>query len=267
MAADRILVVPPRYFEVACAINPWMSADASVEPDAAQRQWDGLVEAIERAGAEPVVGDPQPGLPDMVFAANCGVAVGDRFLCAQFRHPERQPEASHFAAWFAEHGFTVEQPTATFEGQGDLIFDLERPIAWFGSGFRSDPAMADPIAAFTGREVIALDLVDPRFYHLDTCFCSLPGGAVLYVPEAFTRDSRAAIQAIVPKDQLLAVSPEDAARFVCNAVSIGDRVLLGSASEDLDAWLRRQNLEPVHLDVSEFMKAGGSVFCLCMRFF
>ena len=111
----------------------------------------------------------------------------------------------------------------------------------------------------------SLKLVDTRFYHLDTCFCPLEGGFLLYYPPAFDDDSRAEIERRVPAARRIAIAEEDALAFACNAVGIDSTVIVNRATPALARTLARDGFEVVQTPLSEFMKAGGSAKCLTLR--
>jgi len=209
---------------------------------------------------------PQPDLPDLVFAANAGLALDGKILLSRFRRPERRGEEFWWRAWFEDAGFKVETPPQNlcFEGAGDALVDESGKI-WLGHGFRSDAAMAPKMSEMFGRETVPLRLVDPRFYHLDTCFCPLPGGALLYYPGAFDAQARAEIERRTAPEKRIAVDEAEAKKFCCNAVALDGALLLNDASPSLCEKLRAQNLEPVFLPLSEFIKAGGAAKCLTLR--
>jgi N-dimethylarginine dimethylaminohydrolase len=180
---SRLLVCPPDYFQIDYEINPWMRRENGVDPARAVRQWQALMTVLEQdvgVGVERM--QPVQGLPDLVFTANAGVVVGRRALVSRFRYPERQREEAHFARWFGERGYEVLtlDPSLYFEGAGDL---LGFPDTWFG-GYRqrSDIRAFPKLSEIFQREIIPLELIDSRFYHLDTCFCPLSGGTCSTCP-------------------------------------------------------------------------------------
>src|SRR5436309_7222264 len=164
---------------------------------------------------------PVPGLPDLVFTANAGVVVGRKAVPSRFRHPERRREEPYFEAWFRDHGYEVIKLDGgfSFEGAGAL---LGFPDAWFG-GYRqrSDIRAYLRLSEIFHREIIPLELVDSRFYHLDTCFCPLSGGELLYYPPAFDRYAQTVIRDRLDDTKRLVVPQSDALRFACNAVCLG----------------------------------------------
>lgn len=258
---------PPDFFGVSYVINPWMERQQGHTDSArARRQWTALRDRLAQT-AEVNLTAPKRDLPDLVFTANAGLALDNRVLLSRFRCPQRRGEEPFFRSWFEKAGFEViaPPPDHTFEGAGDALYDDSRETIWLGHGFRSDAAMAPFVTQTFGRETIALRLIDPRFYHLDTCFCPLPGGALLYFPDAFDADSRAAIEARVAPDRRIAVTESDAATFCCNAVALGDALLLNDAGPVLREKLREKGLTPVALPLGEFIKAGGAAKCLTLR--
>ena len=152
-----------------------------------------------------------------------------------------------------------------FEGAGDALLDRGQPLIWCGFGFRSDGAALPLLENVFKRPVVGLHLVDPRFYHLDTCFCPLEGGYLLYFPEAFADSSRAKIESAIAPDKRIAVSKEDAAQYACNAMDMDGKIFLNGASEELQKKLRTAGFAPVIVPVTEFLRAGGGVKCLTLK--
>jgi len=261
------LMCPPEYFDVSYIINPWMQGNVRrIDNALAKQQWRALYDVVTDHATVRLV-NPQPGSPDMVFTANAGLVMGKRFLASRFRYPERQYEEPYFADWFLDRGYDVSLMPRhlPFEGAGDALFDRGDARLWFACGHRSVPAAREVIAERFGREVVSLALTDPRFYHLDTCFCPLDGGFLLYYPAAFDAASQAAIEKLVPRDRRIAIGEEDALAFACNAVAMGTRIVVNRASAAFVDALARRGFEVVQTPVTEFMKAGGSAKCLTLR--
>jgi arginine dihydrolase len=264
---SRFLMCQPQYFDVSYVINPWMAANVHrVGHSQAHAQWSTLHRMVQDAAAVELI-DPEPGLPDMPFTANAGLVVGDTAIVSNFRHAERQTEERHFERWFARHGFEVHRLASEipFEGAGDALLDRERGCIWMGFGHRSAPEAGAPIQKVFGLEVILLELTDPRFYHLDTCFCPLPRGYVMYYPGAFSESSQRLLRGVIPWQQSILVAEEDAEKFACNAVNIGDQVILNGASESLVAALSEAGFQTEQSPLSEFLRAGGASKCLTLR--
>jgi N-dimethylarginine dimethylaminohydrolase len=268
---------PPRHFAVTYSINPWMDPKAWAESGAAlhataQRQWDGLRHALTAAGAAIEILPPAPGLPDLVFTANAAVVLGGKVVLARFRHLERQKEEPLFAVAFATLAAlglvadVMQLPAVLkFEGAGDCIFDARRGLFWLGCGFRSDAAAGRAIARHLGARCVALPLADANFYHLDTAFCALPCGAVIYYPGAFTPAALARIHAAVAPTERIALDRADAARFAANAVCVGRSIVLSSASAELHRALEQRGYAVIETPLDVFQKSGGSACCLTLR--
>lgn len=264
---QAILMCPPDHFEVAYVINPWMEGQFANTDDAlAHRQWNGLRDAIAQY-AKVVLEPPQRGLPDLVFTANAGIVLGKKAIVSRFRSTERQGEEPHDHAWFAANGFEIlDWPQdVPFEGAGDALFDRGQDLLWVGHGFRSDKAVPALLQKLLGRKTAALNLVDPRFYHLDTCLCPLAGGFSLYFPTAFDDSSRTLIESLVPEDKRIMVEEADALKFCCNAVDLDGHIFMNDASEELQNRLRNAGFTLVLTPLSEFMKAGGAAKCLTLK--
>lgn len=258
-APRRFLMCPPAHFRVTYSINPWMDPGKPVDLPLAMAQWEALRDRYRSLGHTVEELEPLPGLPDMVYAANGATVIGQRVLGARFAHRERAAEAAAHRVWYRAHGFTeVREPEHVNEGEGDFAVTESRLLA--GRGFRSSPLSHGEAQEFFGRPVIGLDLVDPRFYHLDTALCVLGGDDVMYHPAAFSSGSRAVLQRLFP--QALTASADDAGAFGLNAVSDGLHVFLPQAATGLFGPLRDRGYEPVPVDLTELLKGGGSVKCV-----
>lgn len=264
---DRFLMCAPHHFEVAYVINPWMEGNiARSRNDAAMRQWSALHELIGRVAQVETIAQGE-GVPDLVFTANAGLVLGNTFVLSRFRHAERQKEEPHFAKWFGEHGFDLRfmPPGLSFEGAGDALFDRDGGTLWMGHGHRTERACAPLLQQMLDVEVEPLRLVNARFYHLDTCFCPLQGGYLMYYPAAFDAASQARIAARVPAERRIVVADDDAFDFACNAVNSGRNVFLNRASPALVGELQSRGFAVHQTPLSEFMKAGGSAKCLTLK--
>jgi N-dimethylarginine dimethylaminohydrolase len=257
----RYLVCRPEHFEVRYAINPWMDPDAPVDRALALEQWDRLVAVYEGLGHTVERIDPLPGQPDMVFAANGALVVGGRALGARFAYPERAAEAPAFAARLAELGVEVVAPEHVNEGEGDFVVVGERVLA--GTGFRTAVAAHEQAAEVLGVEVVTLRLVDPCYYHLDTCLAALDGDNVAWYPEAFDAESQAVVRRLYP--HAVEASEADARAFGLNLVSDGQHVVIDQAATGLVQRLSEAGYLPVPVDLSELVKAGGNVKCCTLE--
>lgn len=264
---DKILMCPPDYFAVDCAINPWMAGnEGKLDRARAAVQWEGLAEAISQF-ADVVTMPAQPDLPDMVFTANAGVVYGNKAIASHFMPHERRPEEAHFKTWFTENGFELLDLDAklAFEGAGECLIDRGGPWLWTAHGFRTEIESHPAIESFLGRELVSIKLVDPRFYHLDTCFCPLTGGFLMYHPPAFDFESRLAIEARVPPEKRIIVDTTDAGNFGCNAVNVGHEIFLHKVSPTLTKALSKHGFRLHEVELSEFLKSGGSAKCLTLK--
>ena len=257
----RFLMCRPTYFAVDYAINPWMDPTKPVDVDRAVAQWTSLYDTYLELGYTVDLIDPVPGLPDMVFAANGATVIDGVVLSSQFTFPERAAEGPAYLDWFARRGFEVHAAKAINEGEGDLRVCGDFVLA--GTGFRTDLAAHAEAQELFGRPVVTLQLVDPRYYHLDTALAVLSPSDIAYFPGAFSPGSQAVLRRMFP-DAILA-SAEDAAVLGLNAVSDGRRVVLPKAATGLIAQLAGRGYEPVPVDVSELHKAGGGPKCCTLE--
>jgi N-dimethylarginine dimethylaminohydrolase len=261
------LMCPPTLYDVNYVINPWMAGN--VHRSSRQRatdQWTALHSAVANI-ADVLLVEPQPGSPDMVFTANAGLVFDGTVALSSFYHPERQGEEPHFRRWFQESGFAIcDVPRRTpFEGEGDALFEADGSRLWAGHGPRTDENSLRQLTDLWNIEVVPLRIVDPRFYHLDTCFCPLSSGEVMYYPAAFDSESQQRIEARYPKAKRIAVSEVDALHFACNAVNIGRTILLNRIGAELCDELQARSYQVIQVDLTEFLKAGGAAKCLVLR--
>lgn len=254
----RFLMCRPEHFAVEYAINAWMTPGAVVDTALAVRQWEALRDTYRALGHEVHELEPVQGLPDMVFAANGAFVVDGRAVGARFRHAERADEAPVHAAWLEANGFGKVTPTEhVHEGEGDLTVVGDLVLA--GTGFRTERAAHAEIQERTGRPVISLDLVDPRFYHLDTALFPLDDTTVAWFPGAFSPGSQAVLRRLFP--DALEATEADALVLGLNSVSDGRNVVVPAAATGLAAQLSARGFVPVPVELGELLKGGGGPKC------
>lgn len=270
----QIIMTSPASFGVQYDINPWMHGNlGAVDINRAVQQWSELRNVLWNAGVDVIVMPRAPDYcPDAVFTANAGLLYQNTFIPSRFKHEERQVEEPYFINWFLDHKYNVNLALPTdrniqsFEGAGDALFSVDRTNLWYGFGFRSSFNYKHVLEELLPPEVMVrpLQLVDPRWYHLDTCFCPLDTGHLLWYPGAFTEYAQYTIE-LWYGENAIAVSEEDALRFACNAVSVDDSVVLPLVSIDLVSELVDHNLVPIQTNMSEFLKSGGACKCLTLE--
>jgi len=265
--AMRILMCPPHHYDVDYVINPWMEGNIHRSSrERAEAQWNKLYEVLKRHATVELV-TPEKGWPDMVFAANAGLVLGDRVVLSRFLHPERQGEEPYFEKWFEDNGFTVHKlpERLPFEGAGDALIDRAGGWLWAGYGFRSELDSHPYLADWLDVEVLSLRLVDNRFYHLDTCFCPLTGGYLMYYPPAFDAYSNRLIEMRVPAEKRIVIGEVDAINFACNTVNVEKVVVMNQASDALKKTLGDRGFTVEETPLTEFLKAGGAAKCLTLK--
>jgi len=273
----RFLMCRPDHFAVDYAINPWMNPtswarESKILVDASQREWAALHRALAGLGAAIELVPPAPHLPDLVFTANAAVVLDRKAVLARFRYGERRGEEEPF-----ESGFRALQSrglidTVTklpghlvLEGAGDCVWDRTRNLFWMGYGPRSDRDTTGPIGDVFEVDTVALELVDPRFYHLDTALCPLSRGEVMFVPAAFTPEGLARIRERVAPEQRIEVPMEDACRLAANAVCVGDTIVTSACGKRLHRQLEEHGYGVITTPLPSFLRSGGAAFCLTLR--
>lgn len=286
-----ILMTSPASFNINYSINPWMNGNVNSLNEnhirMALQQWSELRNILVSLDVDVfTLPKPPENCPDAVFTANAGLLYGDTFIPSYFKHPERQVEEPYFTEWFRSKGYkipviegTEDRSVKSFEGAGDALIDSWRGILWFGHGFRSTKNFIDDLNNIISnatplpimdednepiKVVLDVELVDERFYHLDTCFCPTDTGKLLWYPAAFSQSSQHTIRSVYG-DDAIEVSEEDALLFACNAISLGNRLILPFVSADLLKKIIKAGLEPIRHGLSQFLKSGGSAKCLILK--
>jgi N-dimethylarginine dimethylaminohydrolase len=255
------VMTPPQFFAVDYAINPWMDTTNPVDAAVAVSQWQRLQDVYLQLGHSVELVAPVPGLPDMVYAANGGLIIDGTALVARFKYPQRQQESAAYGAWLQSQGFDPVYAQHVNEGQGDLLPVGDIILA--GHGFRTALRAHSEIAGVFNRRVISLELVDPRFYHLDTALTVLDDTTIAYYPPAFSYVSRAHLETLFP--DAIVVDSADAYAFGLNAVSDGRNVVLPGAAVGFAEQLSDAGFEPIGVDMPELLKGGGSVKCCTLE--
>jgi N-dimethylarginine dimethylaminohydrolase len=257
----RYVMTPPRFFAVDYTINPWMDTTTPVDARVALAQWQHLHDVYRQLGHTVDLVDPVPGLPDMVYAANGALIIDGTAAVARFKYAERKQESAAYAGWLSSQGFNARQTRHVNEGQGDLLPVGDDILA--GYGFRTDLRAHGEIAGIFDRRVISLELVDPRFYHLDTALTVLDDTTIAYYPPAFSYVSRAHLETLFP--DAIVVDTADAYAFGLNAVSDGRHVIHPAAAVGFARQLADAGFEPIGVELPELLKGGGSVKCCTLE--
>ena len=270
---NRVVLTTPVHFDITYVINPHMEGHVgSVQHEVAWQQWKALRAAYTALDMDVHVVEGAEGLPDMVFCANQTLPYYNPetetagVVLSRMHAPERRDEVPHYRAFFNDQGYAVHtlpsEVSGSFEGMGDALWHPGHAALWGGYGFRTDIDVYEALHDLLGVPVYALHLDDPDFYHLDTCFSVLDADTALYYPGAFDDDGRALLE---HGFSTLIDVPEPEARnlFACNAHCPDEQhVLIQEGCTTTESNLREAGFTPVPLDTSEFLKAGGSVFCM-----
>ena len=278
-AHGTVLLVDPSAFDVRYRINPHMGG--RVDPDRRDAQWAALHEAVETHADEVAVLDPAEvaenlgpdatppaDLPDLVYCANHGLPTpdGTGVVPATMATAERAGEPAYFEAWAREQGYEVLEPVDAekFEGMGDALWHPGRRLLWGGHGFRTDRAVYDELAERLDTRVVTLEPTDERYYHLDLCLAPLDEETALVAPEALTERGLAKVERVF--DRVVEAPAEEAREgLACNCRRVADgTVLIGAGNPETERRLNEAGYPTHAVEVDEFLKGGGSVFCLSL---
>ncbi len=257
------LLCSPDFFDVKYEINPWMSVKNKPDSSKSLTQWQGLLKAFEKIGANTEILKGTEANPDLVFTANAALVKDKKAFLAKFQYSERQGEEPVYEKWFIKNGFEVvgKNSKYSFEGEGDALFFQDKLFA--GYGFRTDPNVYDLVSSeLDVKNIILCELTNSYFYHLDTCFAPIDDKKALVFLDAFTKDS---IKKMENEIELIPVCENDAKRFVCNTVPIGNDIIMAAGCEETYNIVESLGFTVHKCELDQFMKAGGSAKCLCIR--
>lgn len=278
----KILMASPEYFDVIDVKNPYMEGHAGkINKKRAKDQWNELkaiYQKLIKEGRldEVMVINGVEGCEDMVFAANQSfpwvLPSGEKVvIMSKMRHASREKEVPYFEKFYAKEGYrTIHlKKTSFFEGMGDTIPHPGRNLIYGGYGHRSDKQAYEELSELLNVPVVVLELINENFYHLDTCFVPLDEKTVMLYPGAFTKEGLTMIKALFQKVIQIPMN-EAVANFALNAHVVPGRykeVILQKGSEITTEALLKEGFNVFETDTSEFMKSGGSVFCMKMMYY
>jgi len=276
-----ILMVSPEYFNVVDIKNTYMRGNLNkVNLSLAQQQWEDLYSTFKSLKDKGVIShlrvvEGVEGLEDMVFCANPliywltedGAPI---ILLSNMRFFARQPEVTFFEKYFQRKGVKTIQLSADLklEGNGDLIPHPGKRVIWMGYGFRTDFEAAQYVVDSLDTHVIPLKLIDDNFYHLDTCFCIIDQDTVAICKNAFDDEGLKMIQAGFKKVWEIPFE-EAVSSFALNSLVLtapdGElHAILPMNIVVLKSCLMGLKATIVEVETSEYLKSGGSVYCMKM---
>jgi N-dimethylarginine dimethylaminohydrolase len=256
----RVLMCKPLYFDsFDYVINPWMKPE-TINREEAIKQWNSLVDAYKKQGITIEIIDQEKGNPDMVFATDQGIVQGKKVLLSRFWCNERKNETKHYKKWFEENGYTIIYlpHDVYFEGNGDSFFWHDKLLV--GVGYRADKKTCKAVSKLLNIEVIPLEIVDPKFYHLDVGFFPLNDETAFYYPPAFSQKSRGVLKKLVPN--LIEFTTEEAYGFSANSVVTDHHVIHQKGNQSFTEKLKDLGYTSIEIETGEFMKSGGGIHCL-----
>lgn len=270
MKATQIMMVTPQCFNVLNAQNPHMVDESGnlnkIDLRLAAYQWQGLKDAYLKLGIDIVQVAGQALLSDMVFCANPFFCFKKgkhiEVILSNMKYSERQGEVEFFKTWFAEKGMKIHHIQSKFEGMGDFLWSSRFDKIFAGHGFRTEKSALQEVEGLVDQPIIPLKLINPNFYHLDTCLSVINNKTAAFVPSAFGPKAIKLLESHF--DHLIEVDEKEAKHLLaCNCHCPDEKnVIIQLGCEKLKASLRSIGLKTLEVDTSEFIKAGGSIFCM-----
>lgn len=253
-------MVNPAHYDVVYQINEHMNLEKKVDKELAKNQWLLLKKIYTDLGFKVIEAPGDAKFPDMVFAANQLFTTPDKVFLSQMKHEEREGEVK-FLQGFLNLKNAI-QVNSSFESMGDLLWDYEGERLFGGYGFRTDVEAYDQIKNSIDTELITLELTNSRFYHLDTCLSIINKKIALFVASAFSEKTKKTLRQHFT--QLIEVDEQEALEYLaCNAhCPDGKNIIMEQGAVKLQADCQKVGLNIHTVDTSEFLKSGGSIFCL-----
>jgi arginine dihydrolase len=276
MFPKKILMCEPKFFDVTYSGNEFMKSNINkVNKDVASQQWKDLKKLYENLGFEIELIEPVRGLTDMVFTANQSFPFIDAdknktVILSKMKNEQRKKEVEYFKNYFEGKNYSVvslPDEINYFESMGDAIIDYQRNIIFGGYGFRTEEKIYDIFVNYTNFKVIKLHLVNPILYHLDTCFSILNQSTVVISESAFDQEGISKIKSNF-ENIIFADEEENLKYFVCNChCPDGKNVIVQKGSTKFSEDIKKSGFSLIEVETGEFMKSGGSVFCMKLMFY
>lgn len=262
----KILLCPPTFYDIEYEINPWMDVENKVDKRKALEEYKELKSAYQSLGAEVLEIKPVNGLPDMVYAANLGFPLGNKFALSNFRYEQRRKEAVFAKEYFEKLDFEIVKlpESVYFEGQGDLLTVGGK--FFIGWGKRSSKEAKDILNNKLGIEFIDFELKDPYFYHLDMSLGPLDSKTALVNFRSFTQEGLSKLKSEFTN--IIEITEEDNKFMACNLVVVDKTVVIARGiSDKLKGDIKKHGFDVVEIPMDEYRKGGGSIKCLTLEFY
>ncbi|MFW7378869.1 MAG: dimethylarginine dimethylaminohydrolase family protein [Oligoflexus sp.] len=281
--ARRVAFVEPKYFQIVSALNPHMLDESGqlnqIDSVRAYQQWQALTEVYRSLGLQIDILEAEPDCPDMVFCANQSLPYLDEagqssILMSHMASDCRQREVQSIETQLDSLGIKTthlgipRSQETIFEGTGDALWVPGRKLLLGAYGFRSSADIYNLVSEQLQVSVAIFELKNPRFYHLDTCLSILDENTAIASPEGFTSEGWEQLQRIfvnlIPIDLDEADSPGFAGNAHCPD---GKHVVIQEGNIKIETALKAAGFLPVPVNTREFIKSGGSVFCMKLMLF
>lgn len=271
MTPKKILMCRPEYFEVNYTGNEFMKDNIdNVDKEKALNEWKSLKKIYEDLGFEICLIEPAEGLVDMVFTANQSLPFLDsggnkKVILSKMKNDQRKEEVKYFKDYYLKNKYEIlELPDdiSYFESMGDCVIDYDRNILFGGFGYRTEEKTFDYIAKHANFNIVKLKLINPVLYHLDTCMSVLNPETVVIQDSAFNTEGLESIKDNF-KNIIYADEQENLKYFVCNChCPDGKNVIVQKGSVKFKKDITKTGFNLIEVETGEFMKSGGSVFCM-----
>lgn len=255
----KVLMCPPTKYDVIYEINPWMDVNNKPDKKLAYEQWNALYNLYLKLNVEVELITQGDNLPDMVFTANAGIVYNGVFVSGNYRFKQRKGEEIYFQKKLKDDGLIVKTLKHFQGGEGDAL--LYKNTLYMGYGFRSQKSAHDEIGKILDVPTFSLKLINPYFYDFDTTFCPIGERGVLIYPEAYQKKDQEKALSI---DGAICMTKQQAENFVANSIYVKGKLLVGYLDDDLKKKLKKLDIEPILLNMSEYKKAGGGIKCLTL---
>jgi N-dimethylarginine dimethylaminohydrolase len=279
----NILMCSPDYFNVSEALNSFMLDNDGhlhrVDTRLAYQQWTNVRFLYESLGHRVFTIRGEVGMENMVFTANQSFPYFDMktqkksVIMSNMRKDKRKREVIYFEAWYRKNGYEVHHlRSGSFESMGDALWFPGKYLILSGYGstvhHRTDLEALEQVSQIIGCPVVGIHLRHEHFYHLNTTLSIVdPNICVVYKP-GVGKEGLRILEALFKHIVVVQKREAYAPHFACNAFSPdGTIVFIQNTATATIKALEKLGKRVIGVDTSEYIKSGGSVFCMKMQVF
>lgn len=277
----------PTSFDTKVKNNIWMQQskdeDLIVDKEYALAQWTDLYNVLAANSLVTILPTPKDcKLQDLVFVANLGIVLNkDTVVISNFSSEPRVGETEVGKKYFELAGYeNVIVCPFKFEGEADLKH-LRDNIFIGGYGMRTDIKAFEWMEKEFGIKIIKLKMSSEELYHFDCSCFPVSDKIIMLCKEIYTQDE---IEEVENYCEIIDIPLKMAHCGITNNVRVHNFILNSSDIYDIDPIIEKDDymlereknqlledicndlgMEPIFINLSEFMKGGALLSCCVMH--